>query len=261
MAIAIQEDQHVTWRTNAVPGSLECTAFGGTVSVGYRESTVSGVSTFSVDRSAVIDFEPSESMTITDLTRRVTSPIQYLLTFLCGVPVQLLSLQAELNSLGMQVGSRWQPRTIDVGYRGWPQPAGRDGPVVMRLTLPMIEKRFGEILSRWQSLYERHERAMQLLFSISLGLQLYLDTRFLFAIQALELYHRARSPRRASQDHKVRVRGIIDSVANQDDKRWLKEKLSYSHEPTLKERLEQLVEYAGPESSHFLRSDFVPRRC
>lgn len=193
-----------------------------------------------------------------DLTQTVTRPLQYLLTFLCGVAVFPTEFAVRIEGMGSQVGTTFVPTWIEVAYSGWHPPTDVKT-ATLRLPLRSIQDRIEVLMNAWDTLYKRQERAIVRLFAITLGLDLYLDTRFLFAVQAVELCHRQKWQEGVlpKADHKRRVKSITDLVEDKTMKTWLKTKLAYSNEPTLRERLSKMVDFAGTETSEFLRSDFA----
>lgn len=236
-------------------------ALGGTVSVEYATSHQVGVKNALFERSAYFEFEADESTTLTPLLRSASVPLQYLLTFGCGFAVHPTHLSVRVEGDGQQFGNTWRPTWIEVAYRGWHAPTQTETPPLFTMRLPLIafRDRFEEILQAWEQLYQEQERAMINLFAISLGLDLYVDTRFLFAVQAVELYHRKRWSEGVlpNADHKQRIADILASVEDPAEKKWLKEKLAWSNEPTLRQRLERMQEVAGDESARVLREQFA----
>jgi hypothetical protein len=100
---------------------------------------------------------------------------------------------------------------------------------------------------------------MNLFFTISLGMDLYLESQFLLAVQSAELFHRRKFPIESNDltAHQARLREIISSVPVEEDRNWLRARLAFSHEPTLKMRLSELMDFAGPDLRNFLRPLFV----
>lgn len=245
--------------SNQDPSDVEAQAFGGTVRISYWTARTTGASQAQFERTASISLEVGDPQTISSLGQSFSVPIQQFLTFACGVPTKLLSMRLRAEGLGRQVGEHWLATTVEVAYRGWPSPSGDDAPVQMRMTLVTIRDQFGDVLRAWETLQGEQQRAMTLLFAISLGIDLYLDNQFLFAVQASELFHRKHWPDGVlpKEQHQDRINAIVGSVADEGQKKWLKAKLAFSNEPTLKERLARMVEFAGDEAHRFLRNDFV----
>lgn len=70
-----------------------------------------------------------------------------------------------------------------------------------------------------------------------------LESQFLDLARAIETFHRRlrNNQERPPEEHKKMIDNIIDKV-DESDKTWLKQRLVFSHEPTLHERLEDIME-------------------
>lgn len=75
----------------------------------------------------------------------------------------------------------------------------------------------------------------------SFNKQIYLDQRFMELAQGLEGFHRYLFPSAsaATEEHKQKIDSIT-TVCPAEHQRWLKQKSSYSHEPSLRKRLKEL---------------------
>jgi hypothetical protein len=110
----------------------------------------------------------------------------------------------------------------------------------------------GSIFKRWFECHERLRPVVDLYFAIVSNRALIIESRFLFLAQALEVYH-ARSERFSSTDvptdvHKTRVKAILQSAPTELQP-WLKEKLSYSNQKTLAQRLGEILSLHGNEAN------------
>lgn len=98
-------------------------------------------------------------------------------------------------------------------------------------------------LTRWVETYHAIEPVMQLFFGRVLSRDGISSNSFLNAVQAAEAYHRYR--RDGSEvpkpDHKKRLAEILDGVP-QEHQQWLNQKLSFSNEKSLGQRLTELLE-------------------
>jgi ApeA N-terminal domain 1 len=72
--------------------------------------------------------------------------------------------------------------------------------------------------------------------------RLYLEQRFLNIAQAVESYHRRRSDKKdlSEEDHEKRLEKILAGTP-QEYKKWLSDKLKYSNELSLRQRLKDLL--------------------
>lgn len=88
------------------------------------------------------------------------------------------------------------------------------------------------------------------------GRFVYLNLKFLSMVQALESYHRRAVSNKElpEDDHKERVARIMNAAPS-EHKKWLKEKLNYSNEPRLRERLKDLS-----DTFHVTIKNLIPDR-
>jgi len=109
-------------------------------------------------------------------------------------------------------------------------------------TFKSISNRFGKYLQSWFGKYELLKPVHQLYFGTLYNPTMYLDQKFLAFIQALEAYHRRTigNCELPNEKHKERIKQILDSVTTKYME-WLKAKLDYSNEPSLRKRLKELL--------------------
>ena len=94
---------------------------------------------------------------------------------------------------------------------------------------------------------------------------MYLEQKFSSLIQAIESYHRRTKNNNEiePEQHGMRINNIIESVDDQY-KKWLEGKLAYSNEPTLRNRLKELLEECGSLlklSSSRKKKSFIGKVC
>ncbi|NET42545.1 HEPN domain-containing protein [Okeania sp. SIO2B3] len=113
----------------------------------------------------------------------------------------------------------------------------------MLFSLSDIKSDFSLIMQRWFNSVEKLDSVLNLFFSIKYKPDIYLESKFLNLVQAVESYHRRQIKNHVlpEDEHKERKERILGSVPSEYQE-WLKEKLNYSNEPTLKERLIELLE-------------------
>lgn len=105
-----------------------------------------------------------------------------------------------------------------------------------------IETNFETIIQKWYSLKETISPITNLLLDSFYFKERNRENGFLNIVQSLETYHRRFKTNSvlSKTEHDVKIKSILDSVQN-DYKDWLKEKLLFSNEPSLKERLTELI--------------------
>ncbi len=199
-------------------------------------------------------------MTGDEIFSAVTRPLQQFLTFVCDKPAYLLDLTYRSSEFKRtSFGNSW-PQLITCIHSG--DVAHGDEEVreyEMLLPLSAIRDTAAEILERWFEIWSQVSLAMDLLFGTLLGPQTYTETRFLLLAQAAETYAGLRFPdaQRMNLDQKARRARVLDAIKlDPADHAWLKEALSYVHEPTFAEKLHYLVRYAGYEVHEKIRPGF-----
>lgn len=108
-----------------------------------------------------------------------------------------------------------------------------------------VKDKFGEIINKWIENHEHFEATCNLYFGIQYQNQLYLEQKFLSIAQAVESFHRHSLKYKImvlpKDEHKKKINAILSSIP-EEHKDWLKQKLSFSNEPSLHDRLSELIE-------------------
>jgi len=109
-----------------------------------------------------------------------------------------------------------------------------------------VEQRLAELLTRWFDLYDRLHVPLNVLFSTIHRRSQLVDEQFLAACQAAEAYHRlsTRPDEAEEQRNDARVAEVVEACP-QEHRDWLKARLQYSSEPTLRTRIEAVLGRTG----------------
>jgi hypothetical protein len=104
-----------------------------------------------------------------------------------------------------------------------------------------IEPDFAQLVSGWYQVHSELEDVCNLFFT-TLEKGGPLEVQFLNLVRAVEVYDRLRAGNHVlpRADHRRRLRAIYEGVPK-DSLGWVKEKLAYSNEPTLRVRLARLL--------------------
>ena len=114
-------------------------------------------------------------------------------------------------------------------------------PPRMFINFHWTQSRFTAIIEAWFQKYEFLKDVLDLYFSLLQIQQPYAQHRFLFRVQVLEAYHRKTYANSSLVAENIKKKKeVIDRCVNQEDKAYLKDKLAFAHEPTLKDRLLEL---------------------
>lgn len=120
-----------------------------------------------------------------------------------------------------------------------------------------IEQNYEEIINNWYTQHDKINSILGLFLDNFYNPGVFNENRFLNIAQALETYHRRFKKNNVlpKKQHKARLKNIIESVG-EEFKEWLKQKLSFSNEPTLKERIDELLNDNSNETIKKLIKDF-----
>ncbi len=115
-------------------------------------------------------------------------------------------------------------------------------PIDMIFTRPDIDNRLEECLRKWVSSHREILPVMLLFFGRVLDQETISANSFLNAVQAAEAYHRYRRGGTELPDieHQERLKSVLDSCPQQH-KEWLKQKLPFSNDYSLKMRMRDLL--------------------
>ncbi|MFH1687511.1 MAG: HEPN domain-containing protein [bacterium] len=100
-----------------------------------------------------------------------------------------------------------------------------------------------DCLSNWFEKYEHLKPTFNLLASVEYSREMYSHLRFLSLVQATETFHRRTRPGYDLREalHTERIQNIL-SLTPKQYRGWLQDKLNYSNEITLRQRLNSLAE-------------------
>ncbi len=237
----------------------------GTITIATESRWSSDSHSETVSRQPYLRVNFDNPVACQDIHERVVKPFQYFLTFACGAPAHLEGLSFQVDGVGIQHGEHWVPRDItETIPEREADNSVRPYPWELLLPLSSIEERMESVFSNWFELLGQAGSALDLYGSIFIGPVLYLETRFLYAVQALEVYHR-RCPWFDGNDmpksewkewwNKLReaARAHDPELEN-----WVEARnFIFSNEKRLRQRLEDLVEHGGDQAIRILRPDFV----
>jgi hypothetical protein len=188
-----------------------------------------------------------EPETLGQIMKKYVVPLQDLLTLATGRTCTTTSMTLLTPDLVAAGGGYELPvealfRSPRVGI----DDDERIHPWDMLFTAHVVKDEFQDFMSRWMKLASEVEAVRSLLFGaqyVSGGL----ENKFLNAAQAAEVFHRLtfKGQELPKAKHKERMKTVLDAVPAAL-RVWVKDKLAYSNELTLRERFDQLFEYVAP---------------
>lgn len=195
-----------------------------------------------LSRSVGFRIEAAEPVDLQTLLARWGTPLRYLLTFATDRANEIERLSVNTKIYEPHRGTDVEienPRGVDP--REERDSVGED----YLFDADSLGDRFAKVLSTWFELYDRIGPALDLLFGPRYRRRTFVDNHFLNVVAAAESYHRAtgRNEVLPRAEHKARKASVY-AAAPPEHLAWLKERLAYSNEPTLRERLVELYERA-----------------
>lgn len=120
-----------------------------------------------------------------------------------------------------------------------------------------LKKDFVPIFERWMDIHPNIEPIVGLLLESFSNRIVAVENKFLNVMHAIESFHRRRRNNKKipELEHKSKIKDIIESCP-EEHRSWLKERLNYSNEPSLKERLEELFSEIDQELKNTFFPDF-----
>jgi hypothetical protein len=152
---------------------------------------------------------------------------------------------AIMQAVGPIAITGWTKRKeiVEIFYQPISTPTGSNTllPTDMLFTLSETNGRLAFFLGNWLRKADELAPIYYLYFVAVNSSGTYLEHKFLSIAQAVESYHRRRVGNAIfpKAEHRRRKKLIINAVPA-EDKDWLKQRLQYSNEPTLRSRLEDL---------------------
>lgn len=247
-----------------IPEPLECTVDGlGQFEVGWGDSYTTGYATGEVrlTPSVVVRFDAPR--TLDEVWQAVCVPVALLTTFATGATdslakVSLTPITQDVHDPFARAviwhNSTWATRpTFDEGQ------TRRTGYL---LPFGTVAAQFGSIISRWFELYGEYRGTLLDFFAGRFGVgRPHAEDSFARAVRCLEAFHRTRfgGTHLSDGEYEAILKAALASAGGPAEREFLHMRLN--NEPTLRERLDTLIEHAGTPISTRRRDNaaFVSR--
>lgn len=99
----------------------------------------------------------------------------------------------------------------------------------------------GTVWETWRSKREQLGPGLYLYLGTRRGLQMYVEHRFVNLVWGLEALHRKKHTTNQSTPLKKKIERILEQVEKSKDRDWLCKKLENAHEPSLGERISEVI--------------------
>lgn len=226
------------------PPEIECATPWGSLTLRTWEGVSSKLHEVAVAHDANVRVTFAEEVRYSEVERWVRA-IQDLLTLAADVPNAIEEVQLEIaaESLEQQQGPfPYVDVTYDRVYQPPNPPQERHSDDFLFRAADLGEG-LCDGLNAWLQASADLDSAINLHFSTRYAERVFLETRFLNAAQAVEVYHRRRFPNEVvpKAEHKARKNQILASAPAQF-MGWLKGVLSFSNEKPFAHRLTELLD-------------------
>jgi ApeA N-terminal domain 1 len=227
---------------------------GGSVGLGRVE----------VSETVVLSVETREPLSLDQIVSRYVPRLRDLITFAAHRPTAIRSVRVAGSATTEDRGDgRQVERSAQFLARFLPTPQDRAELKPLReqlIVLPADDRAFRTLVGGWFGLAERLGPVLDLRFAPSYAAFMYSESRFLNAVQGVEALHRRALEGKPDQaDLDARAAAIANCPP--EHQRWLRGKLRYAHEPTLRRRLGEVLDFVGPGLAPLMgdRKRFIAR--
>ncbi len=228
------------------PEKISAKIAQGQISVVYRYSSVYDLR--HVRLSACLQIEPKMELSFEDFYSQFIFPIKNFLTLATNRPNSPTSVRLYSRNGTTQGSHALEEIPIQAIFQTeFRENIGKKSRALILFSLEDIKSNFSLVMQKWFNVV--NELGMGSLcnlffsvFSVLYSKEMYAEHRFLNLVQAAELYHRLKKNNQVlpKNEHEYRRNSILNSIP-EEHKEWLKQKLEFSNEPTLKERLSDLT--------------------
>ena len=197
-----------------------------------------------IEKSVGFVVDLREPLAIADWLSRVVNPLRHLLTFATGRPNEVDCLTFTTFRYDPDHGSDVEvlyPRASHVQEL----PPGREFEFLF--DAGSLGNAFATTVEAWFHLYSRLGPVLDLFFGPRYRPVTFMENHFLNAVGAAEGYHRATFPNTLLPKaiHRERVAAVVEA-APAGHQAWLRKRLAYSNEPSLRQRIVDLHQRAAP---------------
>lgn len=181
------------------------------------------------------------------LVEKYVAPLRDLVTFAAQTPPVIWSVRvAGAFSTEQTAGGRTIKRASEL-LLPFLEGATSGKPERLRrrlLSIPTDPRAFRALMGSWLRLREELAPVIDLRFAATYARFMYGENRFINAVQSVEALHRrvlAGDP----DPSDIEAREAALGACPQDHRSWLEAKLQYAHEPTLRRRLRETLDFIG----------------
>ncbi len=231
--------------TYTYPQKKHVTLSAGSISLVTTFNSHQNSSQVSLSQTVHIEFEMQDALTLKEWLSRYIGPVQDFLSLATQRPNAIESISAYVAESKVDTtSSTAKEKPIQIIFPKYfteKKPGETIHPHNMLFAYGDIEVDFSEIMKKWLAVSDELSTVCNLFFGVMYNRNLYQENRFLNIAQAAETYHRRRFKKDVQGDEHIRRLAAILASAPEEYRGWLEKKLMYSHEPTLNQRLNDLI--------------------
>ena len=214
------------------------------ITFGWMAPTGYPIKEAGISQKAYFELVSQEALELDDFIS-VVRKITHFLCFAMNQMVSLDGMEATSNNLRRDVGEgKTRAIPINIYYPSWPYSKNEPETYGSKLfKFKEIQNDAERMINNWIEAYEQIAPTFNLYFLAKMGMQTYLEERFMALVQGLEAYHRRTSDEK--QMDEAEFKELIDNLIDQcppEKKEWLTGKLRYGNEVSLRRRLKKLIE-------------------
>lgn len=211
----------------------------------------------SLTQSATLGIKGNQPLKLEEWFGRLIFPLANFLTLATGypnVPTEVLAWPSPIKIEGEQ-SLESSSNVLRVLIE---TTSPKDGekwlfPQEMLFTLDDIEDDFEMLISRWLDFSKELDSVCDLYFAVQSHSQMFLQHKFLNLVQGLETFHRRRRRNkvRSSPEYEATIATALGAVP-ETEREWLEELFSSKNEPSLRDRLEDIMNEVGDALSRLV---------
>jgi hypothetical protein len=228
-------------------------AGGADLSLGFWPLLTTHPDVTTIRQDVYLEIRQADRDTLEDYMQTATR-FKHFLTLATGSLVRTASIKAIVRT--HDTGTSNGPILADILYQPIHNAPRRKRPGTEKalFTLPDITGREEDCFKNWFTKADWLDPVCALYFGTLYNPSTYLDLNFLTLVQAVEAYHRRTSDETdmPTDEHAARVNSILDAAPS-GHRDWLREKLRYSNELSLRRRLKLLFAQFS-----YLLDDLIP---
>ncbi|HFX6172924.1 TPA: HEPN domain-containing protein [Acinetobacter baumannii] len=217
---------------------------GMILEINFAYSTVNSLTEVSLTQRTYFRLESKEHRDLEDFIN-ISFKITNFIGFAVDDVVSIKNVSATSSEILKSVGDKQYPVSIKIYYasttyiekipnKSWHR---------MFFTYGTIQSNAQDVFNKWINAYEYLSPAMNLYFSTKVGVQKYVDGKFLALAQGLETYHRRTSKLTLMEPDKFSE--LVSDVLKgcpEEHIEWLQGRLMHGNEINLRKRLKLIIE-------------------